>query len=484
MEAELRSMQAETRPEAERLDEVRGSLRALTREVDLNLPSALGNRRLLEETGRLHDAAQTTDAVEGLTGLGGLKHAADVAEMEDPSVLDYVTGAIGAVTAPFGLGLSAATGTANVFTQGKFRELRQEVDRRVASGEIPASEAHRLDGRPAPRAVDAINVAALAHGAGGLAKMARRTPKNTTPRARTLDELTSTQLDALQPGRKLGAGAHSDVYELPGDRALVLLRSHEKASAEAATHLQGQLDHMAGAGAVRFEGTPVAPRIDAKVTNEQGELIGYVAERIPGRELGELAVQGELTDAQFAEVVRQLEGQRKALHDAGLVHGDPNLGNVLVNITPDGGVQARLLDFEPPGADFGPAEDAEMFGKLIDEATFFRQPEQVAAHRARQAEAVRAQLLTAERANAGSMRGLLRAQRRGADGAMADQINELLGALPTREPRVWRAEDFQAAHQALMDSGAQRWLQQLEPGSELRAGLETALRNWAELGAR
>ncbi len=479
-EASFQMRSAESQTSRNRFQETRGALERLTREVDLELPSALSNGRLLAGAAHFKDSAEVTDAVEGLTGLGGAKHAADVWEMEDPSALDYATGTIGAVTAPLGLVPSAVAGVANLAAHGKHREYSAEIDRRIAAGEIPVSEKHRIQGRAAPSAVDAINVAALARGTHSVVQMARRRPK--APQARGFDELPRQKLDSLELGEQLGKGAHSDVYALGDGQAVALLRGQVgKASEEVTEAVRGQLDYMAKAGDLSFEGTRIAPRIDGVVTNEQGQLIGYVMERIPGQELGDLVAQGKLSDAQFDEVVRQISGQRDALHQAGMVHGDPNLGNVLVDVLPDGQVQARLLDFEPPKPDFGVADDAQMFTKLVDEATFLRQPEQVAQFQARQAQGARKQLMAAERTNAGGMRGLLRAYRKEAPEGAAQRVADLLSELPTREARVWKPEDFQAAHRALQEAGVADWITDLDAGSELRASLESALRNWPGL---
>ncbi|MDP7039745.1 MAG: serine/threonine-protein kinase [Myxococcota bacterium] len=300
----------------------------------------------------------------------------------------------------------------------------------------------------------------------------------------------SKKLDDMRLGERLNHGMHSNVYALGDKQVAVVLKAQDALASEAqniSKHFRAQIDYMHKVNELEFEGSQIGPKIERLMHDAEGHVVGYVAERIQGEELATLAQRGELSDAQFSEVLRQIDGQRQVLHAAGLIHGDPNKSNILVGVDKAGAVKVSLIDFEPANSAFGVSEDAAMFDRTVKEVELLRRPENVRDFLAKEQEQARAvktgDFLRTERPHIEALRSELRDLRKVLRAADQDTsaVNAMLGtlALEGKEARLWSAEDFKQVGEKLAQDGVLEELKSLGgAGESLSQKLEITLARW------
>jgi tRNA A-37 threonylcarbamoyl transferase component Bud32 len=273
------------------------------------------------------------------------------------------------------------------------------------------------------------------------------------------------RLEDAKIKERLGKGANKNAYVLEDGRVLVVKQAddpkdplskgprNDALAKESAQGIEDEVAHIQKMRGIDFEGRPIAPRIYDIVRDKEGRAIGYTMDRVPGKELLELAQQGKLTEAQFAEVTRQVEAQAKALHDRGQIHGDPNKSNILVDVDKDGKVSARLLDFVPKSEIYGVDEDRELFQNTLKTAAELRKPETVRAYFDEQhkqaVEKAEKDFIFAEREKGEQLRDGVRELRRALPDDPAAQellldLQKTLG-MGGKENRLWDAGDLKTA---------------------------------------
>jgi serine/threonine protein kinase len=195
--------------------------------------------------------------------------------------------------------------------------------------------------------------------------------------------LTTVKVEVglLEFGEKLGSGSHSNAYFLKYDptKVIVILKYRDrhdhfhfvkdpvaKLDPENSAFFVSQIEATRAANAVWYRGHTISPKVFAEVL-ENGECIGYVAERLPGRDFATLVKSGQLNLDQSENVFIQLKEQLDLLHSHGLVHGDVNPGNVMVD--PES-LNARFIDFEPSNGSWTPQDDLYLFDRLKEKIYF------------------------------------------------------------------------------------------------------------------
>jgi hypothetical protein len=423
--------------------------------------------------------------VETVEGLGAFARAA----WNDPR------GTGGAVVAGVGQAISDPIGTVRGAVEGSAERIAEDWNQHPARGV----------GRALVEVGSVVTGGAFAarRGAQGLARLLPDRPAApdvpSAPAAagrvdapavppRAGAAVPELPLSELPLGPRLGSGAHSAAHALDDGRVAVVLQGSRRGGAiDAATsdHLRGQIDYMHRAREVTFEGRPVAPRIDASIVDASGRTVGFVGERVPGRPLDELVQQGALTRAQLAEVRRQTEGQLDALHRAGLVQGDANGRNIMVDVGRDGRVTARFIDFEPPGPGFGPVDDAAVLRRNLDDAHAALAPERVAARRSEREGAARhAEVqarVDAARAGHAELRTELRALLRGLPEGARGPVEQLYDVVRMggREARLLGADDFARAAGQLDALGAEAVLRRAGASDALLGTMRGVFGGWA-----
>jgi hypothetical protein len=420
--------------------------------------------------------------VETVEGLGAFARAA----WNDPR------GTGGAVVAGVGQAISDPIGTVRGAIEGSAERIAEDWNQHPARGV----------GRALVEVGSVVTGGAFVvrRGAQGLARLVPERPGGRVPGAPHVEApgappravvggvVPERALADQALGERLGSGAHSAAYAVDGDRVAVVLQGARRGGgieAPTSEHLRGQIDYMHRAREVNFEGRPVAPRIDAALVDGNGRTVGFVGERVPGRPLDDLVAEGALTREQFAEVRRQAEGQLDALRRAGMVHGDANGRNLMVDVGRDGRVTARFIDFEPPGPGFGPVDDAALLRRNLDDAQAALAPERVAARRAeregatRQAEA-QARLDAARTGHAElrtELRALLRQLPAGARGPV-EQLYDVV-RMGGREARLLGADDFTRAAAQLDALDADAVLRRAGASDALLGAMRGVFGGWA-----
>ncbi len=142
----------------------------------------------------------------------------------------------------------------------------------------------------------------------------------------------------------LGHGGEADVYDL-GDRALKLYKTPahpdiagDPAREAAAAARLAQAEARLGAFPRNLPARVAVPRALVRA-GRGGVVAGYVMDKVTGRplfELGEPRVRraGGLALEALVAALRDLHATVTALHAAGVIIGDFNDGNVLVDLTP------------------------------------------------------------------------------------------------------------------------------------------------------
>jgi RIO-like serine/threonine protein kinase len=302
--------------------------------------------------------------------------------------------------------------------------------------------------------------------------------------------LAAVKLSDMRLGQRLNHGMHSNVYALGDTQVAVVLKAKDALLSEAQSsskHFRAQIDYMREVNQLSFEGRQIGPKIEHLIHDAEGEVVGYVAERIQGEELATLAQRGKLSDTQITEVLRQIDGQRKVLHEAGLIHGDPNKSNILVGVDKHGDVKVSLIDFEPANSAVGVSEDAAMFARTVKEVDFLRRSENVRDFLAKEQELARKHKLDdslrAERPRLEALRSELRDLRKVLRAADQDTsaVNAMLSTLSLegKETRLWTADDFLQVSEKLEQDGALEQLKFLGmAGESLSQNLKKILGRW------
>ncbi|NTV52138.1 MAG: hypothetical protein HGA76_03875 [Candidatus Firestonebacteria bacterium] len=284
-------------------------------------------------------------------------------------------------------------------------------------------------------------------------------------------------LQRLLVNQRLNTGGQSNVYgtEYLGQPAVLIIRQSadpkdrlnysltdmksEVIAAIQQANLETYANYQTYVG-INYGDHAVAPKIYAVVRNEVGQAVGCLSERVPGRELRELAETGAITPVQLEEVFKQVREQLDLLHGHGLRHGDLRADNVLVDIKPDGTVIARLIDFWETNRNWTTQDETELYERMVKLARWQIQPENVSAglakNRAR-AQTFRKVTFLAQQKEAleklnqdfFQLKTALQAQE-----GLGEAVNLLNGMrqtvrVGTKEMRLWTLEDFEGLHQAL-----------------------------------
>lgn len=439
-----------------------------------------------------------------------------------------------AAAAALGIGAAGAgTVAANRGLQGEYASTNEEMRDQFVAGAagqavglgagVAMSYGMRAAGRAVTAGTNAVRgamrrpVPATTAAADDAAAVVPRTTRavETSPTVRVApgeeSALPSVTVERAGLGRRLNQGAENYLYDVPGDssRVAIISKAVDPREAVARTpltrehasaNIRAVAEHTNRAAGVTVDGQPVAARVHSLIRDSDGYVVGYVTDRVPGREMAALIQRGEITPAQVEAATAQLRRQMEALHARGIVHGDAHPGNAMVDLGPP--LRARFIDFTPSSSGWGVSEDMALFNdRIVRGARDAIAPEAQAREAARR---VAGAAEDARRAAETSMREAMptpiRNARRGAnalsdkldDAGMADAstyANELAEALAMggREARTWRIADYRTLSQTLDRLDPETRLRALIPdGSapELIAARDRALQTIAETRAQ
>ena len=148
------------------------------------------------------------------------------------------------------------------------------------------------------------------------------------------------RLDAAQ---MLGSGGEAEVYGLPGGMALKLYKAGDHADYAGNPHAQAAARLRLAQAADTLRGFPLPAQLPdhiiqplAPATDSRGAVVGYLMRQVPrsiplARLSDPASRQQGWDEAQVLAVFRDLHAQVSALHRAGVVIGDFNDYNVLVD---------------------------------------------------------------------------------------------------------------------------------------------------------
>ena len=167
------------------------------------------------------------------------------------------------------------------------------------------------------------------------------------------------------PDEPLNSGNDNHVYPVGDGRVVVVMQDPDdddkRETLEASVSYMDEINENTD----EYDDHTLAPDIDSLVTNEDGEVIGYVTDEISGQDLAALIEGGGLSDEQRAEIARQIRDQLAILREEGYGHHDLDTSNVMVDIAEDGSVTVYLMDYRAP-------DDSQprSFWAMIDLLTF------------------------------------------------------------------------------------------------------------------
>ncbi|HEX5033951.1 MAG TPA: hypothetical protein VFW62_05680, partial [bacterium] len=192
-------------------------------------------------------------------------------------------------------------------------------------------------------------------------------------------------LDSLSGKNPIGSGGMMQAFEYSRNPDQILLlpndawwEGREIGSGNPEfdrVYLRETLENYERLAPLRYRGRPLAPRIDGLIEDSQGQILGFLMERVPGENLHDLIEAGKISPRQMTAVEARLREQLELLHRRGLSHGDAEFRNVHVLFGPGGELlDARFLDFTRPKPDRyepihgTPAYDREVFGEELKQA--------------------------------------------------------------------------------------------------------------------
>ncbi len=113
---------------------------------------------------------------------------------------------------------------------------------------------------------------------------------------------------------------------------------------------------------------------DCGMTDEG--LIFYTMELLQGRSLKDRMAEGGLSLLEIGDVISQVAGALHEVHAHGIIHRDIKPENIVLVARPEGGVQAKLIDFGiAKQQGLGPAPTLTMTGSVLGTPVFLA-PEQ------------------------------------------------------------------------------------------------------------
>lgn len=99
----------------------------------------------------------------------------------------------------------------------------------------------------------------------------------------------------------------------------------------------------------QYHGKNLAPQAQAVIVDAKlGFPVGMMIEYLPGKDLAYLVENHQISILQIEKVKVQVLEQLALLHGNGLLHGDINPGNIMIQMTAAGEPLVRLIDFTPP----------------------------------------------------------------------------------------------------------------------------------------
>ncbi len=186
------------------------------------------------------------------------------------------------------------------------------------------------------------------------------------------------RMSSLNLSEELGRGAEKIAYDLGDGQVALIHRSFDRAgnpvNAEGLTsefyeRVRRDYDDVMGMAesfdGLTFNGQALHPRIGREIVDDQGQMIGYVTERVDGEPFDRIA--SRLTAGERQEVVTQARAQLAMMYERGLIHGDAHAGNLMVSRAADGTIQARFVDFTAPNSMWNATNDYQLFTRSMSE---------------------------------------------------------------------------------------------------------------------
>lgn len=179
----------------------------------------------------------------------------------------------------------------------------------------------------------------------------------------------------IASAKVLDRGASLVVYDLENGQVAKVLKN--KGSEESQQALWNQVSYM-NSISTEYKGKAIAPKPKEFLYDEHGKIVGYIEDKYQGRDFNWWLTKGNMNRAQATRVLSEVEAQLKLLHADGHIHGDINIGNIIVHMQGERVEEVKLVDFEPPNTLFNrPVEEMEMFNERVASfARFFTQDRQ------------------------------------------------------------------------------------------------------------
>jgi len=168
-----------------------------------------------------------------------------------------------------------------------------------------------------------------------------------------MDTDDAMSIDELVLAHRVGSGSHSHAYmlagELEGEVAVICKDYRSAPGPDVSDHFSAQVAYMREIRARRiaYRGSPVAPEVSRFVIDPVGFNIGYVLEYIPGEDLRDFGARSDVSRTLLETAIDDARRQLTFLHEERFVHGDPNPGNVRVQVDSGTLLKTQWFDFEP-----------------------------------------------------------------------------------------------------------------------------------------